>query len=230
MKNKQPLTLAQAKRNMIKSGLFAGAAVLVLIVATVAWFSSGDNAGVDEIAANVESSDVLITNFYKYIDENRDNDITNDEPPYGWVAVGPEENLNTGAMVPGQKSFYKVVVRSTYPNLQIDFNNIVFAGIPSGGTTELSQYLEKLNVEFRAIYGDPETEIGALTPVAMDALLGSSLVNGMSKTAVFDVNISTQQNENITIYYTLEMSSLLEKEDLAPGFNISIGKVEVVPS
>lgn len=230
MKNKQPLTLAQAKRNMIKSGLFAGAAVLVLIVATVAWFSSGNKAGVDEIAANVESGDVLIANFYRYDDVNKDNVIGND-PTGGWIGVDPGENINTGAMVPGQKSFYKVVVRSTYPSLKIDFNNIVFAGIPSGGTmTALSQYLQQLEVDFKAVYGDPETDINSLIPTKMDVLLGNP-TGALANITVFNVGIpSGQQNEEITIYYTLAMSEGLEETDLAQGFNISIGEVRVVHS
>lgn len=95
--------------------------------------------------------------------------------------------------------------------------------------TELVDYLAKLKVEIRAVAGDPETEIDAFAPVSMDALLGSPLVNGMSKT-VFNVNISSVQNQEVTIYYTLEMSEGLEETDLAQGFIISIGEVRVVHS
>ncbi len=228
MEKKKVMTLAEAKRNMIKSGLFAGAAILVLIFATLAWFSAGSKAAVEEISANVESSDVLIANFYRYEDVNKDNVIGND-PTGGWIGVDSGENINTGAMVPGQKSYYKVVVRSTYPNLKIDFNNIVFAGIPLGGDMALlTEYLQKMNVEIRSVDG-AESPIGTTVSSPLNTLLGSSLVNGMSKT-VFNVDISSHQNEEITIYYTLAMSEGLEETDLAQGFNISIGEVRVVHS
>ena len=228
MKKKKTLTLAEAKRNMIKSGLFAGAAILVLIVATVAWFSSGTKVDVEGISANIESQDVLITNFYKYIDNNKDNDTTNDSSPYGWIAV-TDSNIDTRAMVPGQKSFYKVIIRSTKPNLRLDFNNIEFAGIPSGGDmTTLSGYLQKLNVEIKAVDG-AGSPIGSAVSSTMNDLLENPTGDITTK-AVFNVEISGHQNENITIYYTLEMSDDLKETDLAQGFNISIGEVLVVYS
>ena len=223
MKEKKPLTLKQARRNLIKSGLFAGAAVIALIVVSLAWYTSGGLVGVDPIGAGVQSGDYFISNFYYWNDIDKDNIFDTGE---SWVPVAGG-NMNTGAMVPNQKLFYKIEIQTSYSNLKLDFKSIAVSGIPEGGSmTTMQEYLNQLTVKFAARDKDAVLITGS-TDISktMLELLGESVP--IPDLTVFSLGISAYRNQKVTIYYTLEMPSTLDQTMLASGFLINIGNIEV---
>ena len=225
MKQKQKLTLAEAKKKMIKSGLFSLAAVLVLIVATVAWFSSGTKVGVDTISAEISNDDLFITQFFESIDTNKDGVL--DTNP-NWTAVTAPD-IDTGNLVPGQKMFYKIVVNSTRPRLQLIMNDIT---VLNGGSMSNADVLDIVKIKF-----DVRNQNGELI-TGIDDFDGSMKdlydLNGIDPDAataptitVYDIAMASIPDRTIVFYYTVGIPGTITQEDLVQGTGVKIEKIEL---
>jgi len=222
MKNKQTLTLEQAKRNMIKSGLFAGAAVLVLIVASVAWFSSGTKVDVDNVNASIENA--LSSTFYQSVDTDKDGII--DAVP-NWTPV-TDPAIDTGVMVPGQNMFYKIVASTAKPNLKLKLSGISPV-VPSGGTMDKEDVLSLVNIKIEARDQSNNLITGSTDfDGSMFELLGSN--PDATEVTVYDLDMTSYYAQQITIYYTVGLPSSLLETDLQQGAGVNIGNIELIAS
>lgn len=221
MKNKKTLTLAEAKRNMIKSGLFAGAAVLVLIVASVAWFSSGTKVDVDQLSANIEN--VFVSTFYESIDT--DNDGILDASP-NWTPVY-EPDINTGVMVPGQNLFYRIDIITTQLNLKLKMSGISISP-PIVGIMTDEAILDIVNITFQA-RDQSNTIITGSTDFngSLLDLLGSP---SATEKDVYTLDMTAYLGQKISIYYTVGLPSTLQETDLLQGAGVDIGTIELIHS
>ena len=225
MKQKQKLTLAEAKKKMIKSGLFSLAAVLVLIVATVAWFSSGTKVGVDTISAEISNDDLFITQFFESIDTNKDGVL--DTNP-NWTAVTAPD-IDTGNLVPGQKMFYKIVVNSTRPRLQLIMNDIT---VLNGGSMSNADVLDIVKIKFdvRNQNGELITGISDFDG-SMKDLYDLKNIDPDAATAptitVYDIAMASIPDRTIVFYYTVGIPSTITQEDLVQGTGVKTEKIEL---
>lgn len=225
MKQKQKLTLAEAKKKMIKSGLFSLAAVLVLIVATVAWFSSGTKVGVDTISAEISNDDLFITQFFESIDTNKDGVL--DTNP-NWTAVTAPD-IDTGNLVPGQKMFYKIVVNSTRPRLQLIMNDIT---VLNGGSMSNADVLDIVKIKFdvRNQNGELITGISDFDG-SMKDLYDLKNIDPDAATAptitVYDIAMTSIPDRTIVFYYTVGIPGTITQEDLVQGTGVKIEKIEL---
>jgi len=103
-----------SKKNIIKSGLFLAATVAVLVIATLAWFSSGNLTEVQGTDSTIDSGDYTST-FYESPDTDMDGELdsTIDDPDIWQLVSGSA--LDIVPIVPGEKHFYRVEIRINNP-------------------------------------------------------------------------------------------------------------------
>ncbi len=192
------------KGKTIKSVVSLVATALVLIVATVAWFSSGTKVSVEGISADVET-DGFSYILYEAVDANKNGLLDNGEDASGnWLPVsGPDINIDKA--VPNQYRFFKAKVQvGSRTEINVKFTGIVVTDpVPE----ERADFLSLINVRFR-------TEDVATQPVPygeaidenMYQLFGSPAQGGTIPTEVEIYNLTDltgHQNQTVEIYYTV---------------------------
>jgi len=212
------------KQKIIKSGFFTFSTVLVLVVATVAWFISGGNhAGTDTVQAEILSNKYS-TSYYESPDLNKDGQM---DDPATWVAIdGP--NLDINGMVPGEKHFYKIVITtSNQPlTLTLSLDDIVIT--PLAPTTK-AQLLQHINMTW-AVKDSAEATIPGTTPFngSMYTFFGGN-PDLTTKTVYSLVDLSTYLDTTVTIYYNIGITggTAAGADDLLQGASVDIGNLNL---
>lgn len=208
---------------MIKSGVSLFATALVLIVVTVAWFSSGGKANVEGIGAQVDSEGFTYM-LYEAVDAAK---IGGPEPPIGatWVAVAdPAININDA--VPNQYRYFKATITNGIrEEIKVKFTGInVTSPVPAAR----ADFLSLIDVRFRTEdnFGDPMPG-GAAVIESMFKLLGNPAPGALipEELDVYTIDVRDYQNATFDIYYTVGVNETFEPRVDFTGASVSIGAI-----
>lgn len=212
------------RNNIIKSGILFTATAIVLIIAAVAWFSSGNLTDVQGVSATVDSGDYTSA-FYESPDTDKDGALDGpiDDPDIWQLVSGPA--LDIVPIVPGEKHFYRIEIRINKPvDLSLIFSEIAVS-IPDGASFTKSDMLGRVNVftEIRDEDGD------AVTGTTFDDDMLAFLDNDPDLTmkAVYDeMDMTAYVGTTINIYYFVGIDgSTVDKADdflQETGFRIGV--------
>ena len=217
------------KQKIIKSGFFTFSSVLFLVVATVAWFVSGDKVNSEDIKGDIDLGSYSAA-FFESIDLNKNG--VHDEATEPWVEAF-DVNLDIMEMVPGEKHFYKIEVTALQPSINFLLNfKSVTATYPSGYTQlQKDDALGRINVAFAAKNKDD-------VPIAGTSI-NKNLLSFFGKTDplltdTFDIYnnliLSNDVNENpIKIYYTIGIDGGNDDhgDDILENIQVDIGTINL---
>ncbi len=209
------------KGKMIKSGVSLLATALVLIVVTVAWFSSGSKVGVDSISAQVDSEGFTYL-LYEAIDANKTGGPV---PPTGltWVAVS-DLAINVNNAVPNQYRYFKATITSGIRSeIKVKFAGIeVTSPVPAAR----ADFLSLIDVHFR-------TEDNLAQPMPGGAAVNNSMYELLGNPAqgdpipqevqIYNIDVSTYQNATFDIYYTIGVDKAFKPKQNFLGAFVDIG-------
>lgn len=210
------------RQKIIKTGFFAASAILVLIVATVAWFLVGANiATVEQINADVNTSGFFSV-LYESPDLNKngihDNDI--DEP---WNTI-TAANINISNIVPGEYHFYKAVItKGSISNLQFKFSGISLTLADIEATD--ADVLGRINVRFRTRDDANQSMTGNDMNESMLDLLGDP---PSPDALIYNMSLSGYLGETFTIYYDVGIYKETTKDEKIQGSIVSISTIEFI--
>ncbi|HZK39867.1 MAG TPA: hypothetical protein VFD23_06935 [Clostridia bacterium] len=204
---------------MIKSGVSLFATALVLIVVTVAWFSSGGKANVEGIGADVVSEGLTYM-LYEAVDDEK---IGGPEPPSGadWVTVG-DSGINIENAVPNQYRYFKAHVKNiAKQEIQVKFTDIVITE-PQNAATE--DFLKLINVHFytEGIGNAPVPGGEVAYDETMDQIVGIPVSGDV---VIYTLDMTNYQGEEFDIYYTIGVDESFQPKQDFLGASVSIGAI-----
>ena len=213
------------KGKIIKSGAFLVATALVLTVATVAWFITGNlGAYSDPIAGEI------ISDSYGYLLLEATDDNMN-----GILDAGEEDNweailgldINVSNIVPNEYHFYKAIIQTgSRTSLQFKFTGIEVT-VAEPEVTQLD-FLSLINVRFRTEDdADPAQPMpaGGSIDESMYTLLGDPAAESV---VIYTLDLSGYQNRSLTIYYDIGVKPITVPGNEVRGASVSIGAIEFV--
>jgi len=214
----------KTKEKLIKNAIFLAATTLVLVVVTVAWFSSGALLSVNPVAGDVESSGYGYM-LYEAEDTDKNGVLDATEAlPEKWIAV-PGLSIDVNNIVPNQYRFFKAVVfPGTKTSIQFTFGGINVDLLDPEVT--LQEFLSLIHVKFR-------TEDDTIPPAAlpdggiidesMYDLLGDPVAGSVQ---VYDLNLTGYTGTSFTIYYNIGVYPTAVPNEKTLGSSVSISTLE----
>lgn len=215
------------KRQLIKTGFFTFSTILVLVVATLAWFAMGNDSGADPVSGEIGDAKFLAV-YYQSPDADKDGvkDVDPDTGDVIWTEI-KDRTIDLRNLVPGENRFYKIEVTTT--NVPIDleffFDNIQTV-LADGTTATKSDVLGRINAEFM-------TRDSSNNPIAGTATINSTFLALMgndpdeTRISIYDMDLSGYPETTFTIYYTISVPAGHTPTDaLVQGSGITIGTTD----
>jgi len=217
------------KQKLIKTGFFAFATILVLVVATVAWFANGDKAGADPIQSEIKPGKFSAV-FYESPDANKDGVQDKDnEGNIIWNEI-TGDNLDISSMVPGEKHFYKIDITTFTDSISFSliFKDIT-TSFPTGySSADKQNALERIRVHF--------DNLGGPTPITpLEFPYDNNLYTFFGNTSepknitVYNEDLALFTKTSFTIYYNISIDGgkILGGDDILEGTSINIGAIDL---
>ncbi len=216
----------ETKGKIIKNAIFMAATALVLVVVTLAWFSSGAVVNVNPVAGDVESSGYGYL-LYEAEDTNK-NGVLDPLEAENWVAV-PGLSIDVNNIVPNQYRFFKAVVTpGTKTSIKFSFGGIAVNLLDPEVT--LQEFLSLVHVRFRTEDdGLPPAAItgGAAIDESMYDLLGDPAAGSVQ---IYDLGLTGYTGTSFTIYYDIGVYPLAVPNEKTLGSTVSINALEFTAS
>jgi len=209
------------KQKLIKAGFFAFSSILVLVVATVAWFMSANPADADGINSSISTGKYKAV-FYESPDTDK-NGILDPSPVWNEVT---DPGVTIANMVPGEKHFYKIEVTTFDASITLDLKfSSIQTIIPAGSSATKSDVLGRLHVYFETkdSYGSPLFGTSTIDS-SMLAFFGSN--PDLTDKTVYHMDLTAYKNQTFTIYYNLGIDGSSDAADnIIQGASFSIGTI-----
>ncbi len=209
------------KQKLIKTGFFTASTILVLIVATVAWYAIGYNTNVDEIKSDIVHGSYSAI-YYESPDYDKDGELDT-LPEWNLISTPYFDIAN---MVPGETHFYRVAVTVYEELASFKFNFGSIETIPPAGATK-ADVLGRINVYFETKDGEGNPVNGSSTQdTDMLTFLGNP--DATEKT-VFDMDLSGYTIPfTFDLYYFIgiEGSHIAAVDDIIQGASFVVGNID----
>jgi hypothetical protein len=218
------------RQKMIKTGFFAASAVLVMIVATVAWFAVGGGNNVDTESLNSGANPGKIyASFFESPDADKDGnkDIDPETSEVIWNEI-TATNIDISNMVPGETHFYKIEVTlfGDSIDLKLNLNNILTTAVTPASKADV---LGRLSVFFitKDSLGNP---IAGTSTFDTDMLTFFGNNPNLTDKTVYDMDLAAYTNQTFSIYYNIGIDGghVASTDDLIQGGSFSIGSIGFV--
>lgn len=214
----------KSKDKLIKNAIFLAATTLVLVVVTLAWFSTSWGVGVDTVDASVDASGYGFM-LYEAEDTNK-NGVLDPLEAENWAAV-PGLSIDVNNVVPNQYRFFKAVV---FPGIKTSIQ-FTFSGISVDlldPEVTLEEFLSLIHVRFRT---EDDTDPPAALPdggsldQSMYELLGDPAA---ASVLVYNLDLTGYTGTSFTIYYDIGVYPIAVPNEKTLGSSVSINTLEFI--
>jgi len=213
------------KQKLIKAGFFAFSSILVLVVATVAWFMSANPADTDGINSSIVHGKYKAV-LFESPDANKDGIQDKDiDGNVIWNEV-TDPGVAITNMVPGEIHFYKIEVTTYAASITLDLKlNNIQTTIPAGSAATKADVLGRLHVYF-------ETKDSSGNPIAGTSTIDSSMLAffgsnpDLTDKTVYHMDLTLYTNQTFTIYYNVSIDANHSTADnIIQGAGVNIGTI-----
>ena len=202
-------------KKIIKNIIMVIASALLLLAATLAWFTSGDEAKVNELSAPISSIN----------DVDIDHEILGDD---GWVDIN-NDDLTTGKLIPGKEYRYRAIITAPETKDILGYS-VSLEGVTIGGGEE--GYDLRAYTYVKSYIGDDENDAPPenLEDYDYASYIGADSTDVMIiKVGDAESEVVLKRGEKVTIYYSLMLEGTdIAEHNMVSNATMDIGKVNII--